>query len=521
MKKRKSSGVRMFIIIQVFTFLLVIITGFFALEMGSLDMNKSLRGKYFYTFIDALKKKIYLPGKTLPRPSENRLTVGQVRKAINKMRLTIIFGGMVACLCGIVLAHTIASPLKRLTAGVQSVAHGDFSKNIELSTQDEFSHLVTAYNEMVTSLKKSEEHLRKVFAAAHDAIMTTDNEGRITLWSESSEKLFDYPKEEIVGKSFETLFAGSADPTLLTYMHDGPQSEGRWQGEIVYRKRDGTTFDGWCVTTSLRDENDQMLGHLSVVRDVTERKHMEMQLIQADKMASLGELAAGVAHEINNPLSGILSNAEFLQEEIPSEEHERQEEIHEIIRNSERIKSIVRDLLNFSRQKDSQEASVFPLNDAIESSLNLTGHQIELDHIGIIKETVESLPPLRGSFNQIEQVIINLLTNARHALNERYPGRNENKVIRLRSSEVTLEGERYVRFELMDQGAGIRQEDLDKICNPFFTTKPPGKGTGLGLSISYNIIQQHGGRMQFESKLGEYTMAIVDLPTYEEEPHHV
>jgi signal transduction histidine kinase len=270
----------------------------------------------------------------------------------------------------------------------------------------------------------------------------------------------------------------------------------------------------------LKDENNELLGHLSVVRDVTEKKQMEMQLIQADKMASLGELAAGVAHEINNPLSGILSNAEFLQEETPPDEQERQEEIKEIIRNSERIKTIVRDLLNFSRQKGSQETSVFTINDAIESSINLTGHQIELDHIRIIRETDESLPPLRGSFNQIEQVIINFLTNARHALNEKYPDRGENKIMRLRSSEVTIEGNRYVRFELTDHGAGIPEEDLDKICMPFFTTKPPGKGTGLGLSISYNIIQQHGGQIRFESRVGEYTTAIVELPVYEEEPHN-
>jgi len=244
---------------------------------------------------------------------------------------------------------------------------------------------------------------------------------------------------------------------------------------------------------------------------------MQMQLIQADKMASLGELAAGVAHEINNPLSGILSNAEFLQEEIPTDDHERQEEIREIVRNSERIKTIVRDLLNFSRQKGSQEVSVFAIDDAIESSLNLTGHQIELDHIRIVKELDGTSPPIRASYNQIEQVLLNLLTNARHALNEKYPDRDENKTITLRSERAIIEGKGFIRLELTDRGVGIPKADLDKLCMPFFTTKPPGKGTGLGLSISYNIIQQHGGQLRFESEQGEYTKAIVELPIYEEE----
>ena len=520
MKSRKLTGMRMFVIIQVFTFLLVIITGFFALEMGSLDMNKSLKGNYFYTFIHSLSKRLYLSEARHPLPAEMRLSVKQIRGALNRMRWTIIIGGLVACISGIILTHAIEHPLKKLTDGVQSVAHGDFTKSIEVSTQNEFNRLVAAYNEMVASLKKSEEHLRKVFLAADDAILTTDTEGKITLWGESSERMFGYPKEDIVGKPFETLLAAGADPGLLPHMRAEPHSQSRWEGEVSYRRKNGTSFDGWCVTTGLLDENGGGLGHLSIVRDVTEKKQMQVQLIQADKMASLGELAAGVAHEINNPLSGILSNAEFLQEEIPADDHERQEEIQEIVSNSQRIKTIVQDLLNFSRQKGSQEVSVFSITDAIESSLNLVGHHIELDHIKIMKEIHRHLPPVRASYNQIEQVLINLLTNARHALNERYPDRNENKTMTLRTEEVVIQGKAFVRFELTDQGVGIPEEDLDKVCMPFFTTKQPGKGTGLGLSISYNIIQQHGGHMRFESKEGEHTTAIFELPVCEEESQH-
>ncbi len=519
MKTRRLLGIRMFVIIQVFTFLLVLITGFFTLEMGSRDMNKSLKGNYFSTLIHSLNK-IYLSETRHPLPAYRKLTIRQVQGALNKMRWTVIFGGLVACISGIILARAIERPLKKLTDGVQSVAHGDFTKSIKVSTQNEFNRLVMAYNEMVASLKKSEEHLRKVFLAADDAILTTDTEGRITLWGESSGKMFGYPKEGIVGKPFETLVAADADPGLLAYMRAEPRSQSRWEGEVSYRRKDGTSFDGWCVTTGLMDENGGVLGHLSIIRDVTEKKQMQVQLIQADKMASLGELAAGVAHEINNPLSGILSNAEFLQEEISADDHERQEEIQEIVRNSQRIKTIVQDLLNFSRQRGSQEVSVFPIKDAVESALNLTGHHIELDHIKIIKEIHRHLPPVRASYNQVEQVLINLLTNARHALNERYPDRNENKTMTLRTEEVVIEGKVFVRFELTDQGVGIPEGDLDKVCMPFFTTKQPGKGTGLGLSISYNIIQQHGGHMRFESKEGEYTTAILELPVCEEESEH-
>ncbi|MFQ6077886.1 MAG: sensor histidine kinase, partial [Thermodesulfobacteriota bacterium] len=225
--------------------------------------------------------------------------------------------------------------------------------------------------------------------------------------------------------------------------------------------------------------------------------------------------AAGVAHEINNPLSGILSNAEFLQEEIPDDSEEQQEEIREIVENSQRIKTIVQDLLNFSRQRDSRTYTTLDISSVITSSLNLTEHQIQLDRIKIVKEIGATLPFVRGSFNQIEQVFINLLSNARYALNQKYPDPHEDKTLRIRTAQVEENGRKYVRVEFHDRGIGIREEDMDKIFNPFYTSKEQGQGTGLGLSISYNIIQEHKGTIRFDSKEGEYTKVTVDLPVYE------
>ncbi|NIS62410.1 MAG: PAS domain S-box protein, partial [Proteobacteria bacterium] len=404
---------------------------------------------------------------------------------------------------------------KQLIEGVQSAAIGDFTKTIDAPGQFEFSQLVQAYNQMLSSLKKSEEHLRKVFYAADDAIMTTDREGRITLWSESSERMFGYGKDQIVGKDLNTLHSPKMNPDLVKQMQESAERKGRWQGEITYSNSKGHSFDGWCVMTTLTEETGEIIGYLGVVRDVTEKKQMEMQLIQADKMASLGELAAGVAHEINNPLSGIISNAEFLQEGIPAESEEQQEEIQEIVDNSQRIKTIVQDLLNFSRQRDSKTYTTLDISSVITSSLNLTEHQIQLDRIKVVKEIGEALPPVRGSFNQIEQVFINLLSNARYALNRKYPDPHEDKTLLIRTDQVEQNGRKYVRVEFHDMGMGIPEENVDKIFNPFFTTKEQGQGTGLGLSISYNIIQEHQGAIRFESKEGEYTKVTVDLPVYE------
>jgi PAS domain S-box-containing protein len=486
-KKRFGGlGLRLFILTQVFTTLIVLATGFFAIEIN----RKAL-----------LRRK--------------KPTIWQVKRTLENMRVEVLIGGFIACLSGIALTLAITKPIKQLIEGVQSAAVGDFTKTIEVPSQYEFSQLAEAYNQMLSSLKKSEEHLRKVFYAADDAIMTTDREGRITLWSESSERMFGYGKDQIVGKDLSTLHSPKLRPDLIKNMQESAMKKGRWQGEIVYSNSKGRSFDGWCVMTTLTEETGEIIGYLSVVRDMTEKKQMEIQLIQADKMASLGELAAGVAHEINNPLSGILSNAEFLQEEIPAESEEQQEEIREIVENSQRIKSIVQDLLNFSRQRDSKTYTTLDIASVITSSLNLTEHQIHLDRIKVVKEIGDTLPPVRGSFNQIEQVFINLLSNARYALNKKYPDSHEDKALLIRTDQVEENGQKYVRIEFLDRGIGIPEEDVDKILNPFFTTKEQGHGTGLGLSISYNIIQEHKGSIRFESKEGEYTKVTVDLPVYE------
>jgi PAS domain S-box-containing protein len=486
-KKIGGLGLRLFILTQVFTTLIVLGTGFWAIEAN---------------------RRALLRRKKPP-------TIWQVKQSLQTIRVKVLIGGVVACLSGIALTLAITKPIKQLIEGVQSAAVGDFTKTIEVPSQYEFSQLAEAYNRMLSSLKKSEEHLRKVFYAADDAIMTTDREGRITLWSESSERMFGYGKDQIVGKALSTLHSPKMKPDFINAMQESAMKKGRWQGEIVYSNSKGHSFDGWCVMTTLTEESGETIGYLSVVRDTTEKKQMEMQLIQADKMASLGELAAGVAHEINNPLSGIISNAEFLQEEIPAESEEQHEEIREIVDNSQRIKTIVQDLLNFSRQRDSKTYTTLDISSVITSSLNLTEHQIQLDRIKVVKEIGDALPPVRGSFNQIEQVFINLLSNARYALNQKYPDSHEDKTLLIRTEQVEESGQKYVRVEVYDRGIGIPEENVDKILNPFFTTKEQGQGTGLGLSISYNIIQEHRGAMRFESKEGEYTKVTVDLPVDE------
>jgi|GEM_PF-2038442 PAS domain S-box-containing protein len=513
MKRVGITGIRMVVAIQLFTTVLVLFTGVLAIEVGSVHLNRVLGSEAFYTYSGHLREAFHLPrGTSTPRHDLSCVSLFQTKAAIYKMRVVVLGGGILACLAGLALGYAIRRPIDALVQGVQSVAGGNYKALVRLPRHDEFAPLVNAFNEMVDAVNRSQEQLRKVFFAAADAIVSTDTQGRMTLWGGGCERLFGYRAEEILGEPVNRLLAPGVPSALVREMESVAREAGRWEGETQFSSKDGRVFSGWCVATNLRDEDGTVTGYLHVIRDVTEKKQMELKLIRSEKLASVGELAAGVAHEINNPLSGILSNAEFLQEEIPEEEEERHEEIREIIRNSERIRVIVRDLLSFSRQKEDEEFSSVSVPAVIQASLNLTGHQMELDNIKIVREIPDGLPFVRGSANRIEQVFINILSNARYALNKKYPADHPDKLLEIKASVVLKGGRPHVRTEFKDHGTGIPRHLIDRVMDPFFTTKEQGKGTGLGMSISSNIVNEHGGTLELESEEGRYTRVIVDLP---------
>ncbi len=516
MRRVGITGIRMVIAIQLFTTVLVLFTGVLAIEVGSIHLNRELGFEALYTYSGHLRQAFGLPRGTPTAAQEHpHVSLFQTKAAVYKMRVVVLGGGVLACLAGLAMANAIRRPIKALIQGVQSVAGGNYKALVHLPRHDEFAPLVDAFNKMVDAVNRSQEQLRKVFFAAHDAILSTDPRGGITLWGGGCQRLFGYSAQEIMGEPFERLLAPGVPSHLLGEIESLATQSGRWEGEMQFSSKDGRVFSGWCVATNLRDEDGSVTGYLHVIRDVTEKKQMEMKLIRSEKLASVGELAAGVAHEINNPLSGILSNAEFLQEEIPEEEEERHEEIREIIRNSERIRVIVRDLLSFSRQKDDERFLPVSIPSVIQASLNLTGHQMELDNIKILREIPDELPYVKGSPNRIEQVFINILSNARYALNKRYPGDDPDKVLEIKASVALKGGRPHVRVEFLDHGTGIPNHLIHRVTDPFFTTKEQGKGTGLGMSISSSIINEHGGTLELESEEGRYTRVIVDLPADE------
>jgi len=240
-----------------------------------------------------------------------------------------------------------------------------------------------------------------------------------------------------------------------------------------------------------------------------EREEMQRQLYQSSKLASIGELSAGVAHEINNPLNGIINFAQLLKDEETSRSEFEQQMIDGIIDEGERIAQIVRGLLTFA-SADTQQLKQVHLADSIKTSIALFGRQFEKDGIEVEIDLEPDLPMVRADSSRLRQVVVNLISNAYHALKATPAESREQKLFRITARRDGIAGQ-IVRVEFYDNGIGIKREYLNKVFDPFFTTRRETGGTGLGLSVSFGIIRDFGGTITVESEQGEFTRFIIEL----------
>lgn len=253
-------------------------------------------------------------------------------------------------------------------------------------------------------------------------------------------------------------------------------------------------------TYPILDANDDVKRTILQLRDVSERRRLQTSLIQAEKLATLGELAAGVAHELNNPITAVIVNAQLLQRELDNKSVDI-ESVELIKRAGKRAQNVVRELLDFARQ-DPQQFQSIDVNTTIEQALSLVDRQWESTNVNLELKLADDLPTLLGNGDHLQSVWSNLLINAHDALEDR-PGDIRVTSRQDKDSIVVL---------IEDSGMGIKPEDLQKIFDPFFTTKAPGKGTGLGLATCFRIIQEHKGVIDVESTLGQGARFTVKLP---------
>jgi two-component system, NtrC family, sensor kinase len=350
------------------------------------------------------------------------------------------------------------------------------------------------------TLARSEARYRHLVESASDAIVTLDANGRFTTVNHAAENISGYRREELVGQWFAPMLPDDDLPKALAHFQQALAGEtGLFETEF-YRKDGEVRIISVTYSTPQKDEEV-----LCLIRDVTDQKMLQEQLIQSEKMSAIGQLVSGVAHELNNPLAGISAFAQLLlaEKRFPPDQRTAAETIYSEARRASRI---VQNLLTFARQHKAEKGPT-TLNQVLDDTLELRAYELRVRGIDVRREYDEALPDTMADAHQLQQVFLNLVTNAEQAM-EKADGHHHRLTVRTRRAGES------VRIEIEDTGGGIPPNLVERIFNPFFTTKPTGSGTGLGLSISLGIVREHEGKIWAENAQGGARF-IVELPIIE------
>lgn len=360
-------------------------------------------------------------------------------------------------------------------------------------------------------LRESEERYRALFEQARDGIgVVRLSDHHLVEANNKVCEILGVPQQDCVNRNILELFR-TTTPHAQSQLLMSSNGHSSVESELVIQTPQGVPRPVAVSFTPLSTGGEEVM--IMSMHDLSarkkleaEREEMQRQLYQSSKLASIGELSAGVAHEINNPLNGVINFAQLLKDEETPRSQFEQQMIDGIIDEGERIAKIVRGLLAFARA-DTYELRQVHFAESINASIALFGRQFEKDGIVVEIDLQPDLPMVRADGSRLRQVVVNMISNAYHALKAKPGDSGDGKIFRITARR---EG-KNVRVEFYDNGVGIKREDLAKVFDPFFTTRRETGGTGLGLSISFGIIRDFGGTIKVESEEGKYTRFIVEL----------
>lgn len=346
---------------------------------------------------------------------------------------------------------------------------------------------------------------RTVFEGVPDPLLLLSKDFFVEWANPAATRTFGGGRAGLGGARCHELFKECATPCRPCIFQQGFETGGIQ--EVSHHSPDGRRWN--IRALPIAEGSGEIRQALLICHDISEKMRAQADAIRGSQLAALGELAAGVAHEINNPINGIINYAQLLVNRLA--DNQNQDLANRIIHEGNRIAGIVGGLLSFARPQQENRRPIH-LAEALNDCLALAGAQLRRDGIVPRLELPADLPPVSALKYQLQQVFLNLISNARYALNEKYPGTHPDKQLDISATVLPIDGQRCVRLAFRDSGNGIPAEILERARNPFFTTKPPGKGTGLGLSISCGIIENHRGTLSIASVAGEYTTVVVELP---------
>jgi PAS domain S-box-containing protein len=357
----------------------------------------------------------------------------------------------------------------------------------------------------ISEKKSADMQIRRMAAAidqAHEGVLITGPDGRIEYVNSGVEKITGYAPGELIGANPRVFKSGHQDAAFYKNMWDTVKAGQIWRGRLVNRKKNGDFFHEEMTISPVFDEAENIVNFIAVKTDISGKLLMEQQLIQAEKLSTVGAFVSGVAHEINNPLTSILGYAQMLSEKEDAPEDMRAE-LRIIAQQSRRVVDIVRNLLKFSRHSP-EETRPISVNEVVQSVFELHGYRLRVDGVVAENDMAKNMPDVIGNFTQLQQVFLNIVVNAHHAMVQ---DKGKGRIV-TRSREIGSEA--VVIIE--NDGPRIPEALMDRIFDPFFTTKKVGEGTGLGLFVSYGIIKEHGGRIWCENMAEGGVRFTVALP---------
>ncbi len=454
-----------------------------------------------------------------------------IDQLINKLRTTFLGFVSVVILFFFIISHhlakTITQPITALTKVSDEISRGIF--DVQLNPQNGFQqggikdevrqlsrsfiNMTNRIKESQAKLKESDNKYRSLFASGPNPIFVLDRKTLTILSANpSAEEAYGYTKEELVGRLFTDLGPFELDENQWS------EFNGRHADNVTtisskvryFKKGQEAFYVNVHACPAYYEDKDALI---VATTDISEMVEKDSQLIQASKMTTLGEMSAGIAHELNQPLNAIKMGSEFLEmmieKEAPIPEKELFQIVREVSSQVDRAEGIIRRLRDFGRKTDFTKEKIL-INDPINSVLDIIGRQLRLQNIDVQLHLAANLPPILAHHNRIEQVIFNLLTNARDAINlkeEAGLGSNHRNIVIKSRTEA-----HQVVVAVSDTGIGIDPAVKAQIFEAFFTTKKMGEGMGLGLSITNGIVEDYGGKIQIDSEQGQGTTFVLSFP---------
>lgn len=421
--------------------------------------------------------------------------------------LIVILHVLGLVLTNLVLNRTVLKPLDRLQQAIKTIADGNLNEQVEPAGPREFEEISSTFNSMAKRLRRSFSEIKKsrqeldlerhklaaIVASMADGLFVTDNDAIIVSFNNAAVRITGFATDDALGQSCEDLFRTSLCKDACALHHAG---ETRENVETTLITKDGRRLDVAVSSAILRDQDGSRIGGVQSFRDITAEKRRHELYCRTEKLAALGQLAAGVAHEMNNPLGNIIGYAKLITSDEGQEKIDQR--VMVITEQARKCSDIVKGLLDYSRTSTS-EPSHLDLNKTIKRVSEVLQLQISKKDINLILE-LQEFSMLMADDRKIEQVIMNLALNAIQAVDN-----GGSVTIR------TWQEENRVCLEVKDNGPGIPEESVNRIFDPFFTTKPVGKGTGLGLAICIGIIEELGGQIELNNST-DGAAFIVSIP---------